>query len=60
MRAEIYPLQVLLLTVSGWVHRHQAGVIELTLAGPADLQIHFNGLQAGVESPGTHTLRRVR
>ncbi len=27
MRAEIYPLQVLLLTVSGWVHRHQADVI---------------------------------
>ena len=27
MRAEIYPLQMLLLTVSGWVHRHQADVI---------------------------------
>ncbi len=27
MRAEIYPLQVLLLTVSGLVHRHQADVI---------------------------------
>ena len=27
MRAETYPLQVLLLTVSGWVHRHQADVI---------------------------------
>ena len=27
MRADIYPLQVLLLTVSGWVHRHQANVI---------------------------------
>jgi putative transposase len=27
MRAEIYPLQVLLLTVSGWVNRHQADVI---------------------------------
>ena len=27
MRADIYPLQVLLLTVSGWVHRHQADVI---------------------------------
>ncbi len=27
MRAEIFPLQVLLLTVSGWVHRHQADVI---------------------------------
>ena len=27
MRAEIYPLQMLLLTVSGWVHRHQANVI---------------------------------
>ncbi len=28
MRAQIYPLQVLLLTVSGWVNRHQADVIE--------------------------------
>ena len=27
MRADIYPLQMLLLTVSGWVHRHQADVI---------------------------------
>ena len=28
MKAEIYPLQVLLLTVSGWVNRHQQEVIE--------------------------------
>jgi transposase InsO family protein len=28
MKAEIYPLQVLLLTVSGWVNRHQQAVIE--------------------------------
>ena len=27
MLAEIYPLQVLLLTVSGWVNQHQADVI---------------------------------
>jgi hypothetical protein len=27
MRADIYPLQMLLLTVSGWVHRHQRNVI---------------------------------
>ncbi len=25
--AEIHPLQMLLLTVSGWVNRHQADVI---------------------------------
>ena len=28
MRADIYPLQMLLMIVSGWVHRHQTGVIE--------------------------------
>ena len=28
MRADIYPLQMVLLTVSGWVNRHQAEVIE--------------------------------
>ena len=28
MKAEIYPLQVLLLTVSGWVNRHQQEMIE--------------------------------
>ncbi len=28
MKAEIYPLQVLLLTFSGWVNRHQQEVIE--------------------------------
>ncbi len=27
MRAETYPIQWLLLSVSGWVHRHQADVI---------------------------------
>ncbi len=27
MRADIYPLQMLLMTVSGWVHRQQADVI---------------------------------
>lgn len=27
MRADTYPLQVLLVTVSGWVNRHQADVI---------------------------------
>jgi hypothetical protein len=27
MRADIYPLQVLLLTVAGWVNRHQTDVI---------------------------------
>ena len=27
MRADTYPLQMLLLTVSGWMNRHQAEVI---------------------------------
>ena len=27
MRADIYPLQMLLLTASGWAHRYQADVI---------------------------------
>ncbi len=27
MRADIYPLQMLLMTVSGWVNKHQADVI---------------------------------
>jgi hypothetical protein len=27
MRADIYRLKMLQLTVSGWVHRHQANVI---------------------------------
>ncbi len=27
MRAEIYPLQMLLLTVSGWVHSNQTDAI---------------------------------
>ncbi len=31
MRADIYPLQMLLLTVSGWVHRHQTDVIAYLL-----------------------------
>ena len=28
MKAETYPLQVLLVTVAGWVNRHQQHVIE--------------------------------
>ena len=28
MRADLYPLRALLLTVSGWVNRHQQQVIE--------------------------------
>ena len=28
MRAETYPLRMLLLTVSGWVSRHQVDVID--------------------------------
>ena len=27
MRADVYPLQMLLFTVSGWVNRHQQDVI---------------------------------
>ena len=27
MRADAYPIQMLLLTVSGWVNRHQQDVI---------------------------------
>jgi hypothetical protein len=28
MTADVYPLQVLLLTLAGWVNRHQQQVIE--------------------------------
>ena len=28
MPTDIYPLRMLLLTVSGWIHRHQQDVIE--------------------------------
>ena len=28
MRADLYPLQVLLVTLAGWVNRHQQQVIE--------------------------------
>ena len=31
MRADVYPLQVLLLTLAGWVNRHQQQVIEYLL-----------------------------
>ncbi len=31
MRAELFPLQVLILSVSGWVTRHQREVIEYLL-----------------------------
>ncbi len=43
MRADIYPLQVLLLTVSGWVHRHQADVIAYLVEENAVLKERMKG-----------------
>jgi transposase InsO family protein len=43
MRAETYPLQVLLLTVAGWVNRHQVGVIEYLVEENRVLKEQFKG-----------------
>ncbi len=43
MRADIHPLQVLLLTVSGWVNRHQQDVIAYLLEENRVLKKQFKG-----------------
>ena len=43
MLAEIYPLQVLLLTVSGIVNRHQANVISYLVEENRVLKEQFGG-----------------
>ena len=43
MRADIHPLQVLLLTVSGWVNRHQQDVIAYLLEENRILKEQFKG-----------------
>ena len=43
MLAEIYPLQVLLLTVSGVVNRHQAHVVDYLVEGNRVLKEQLKG-----------------
>ncbi len=43
MRAETYPLRVLLLAVSGWVHRHQADVNEYLVEENRVLKAQLKG-----------------
>jgi len=43
MKAEIHPLQVLLLTVSGWVNRKQQEVIEHLVEENLALQEQMKG-----------------
>ncbi len=43
MKAEIYPLQVPLLTVSGWVNRRQQDVIEYLVEENRVLKEHMKG-----------------
>jgi len=45
MRADIYPLQMLLLTVSGWVHWHQADVMANVLKA--------NGIKPAPDRPSS-------
>ena len=71
MKAEIYPLQVLLLTVSGWVNRHQPEVIEYLVEENRVLKEQMKGrrlrltdkqrrrLAAKAKCLGRQTLNRV-
>ena len=43
MRADTYPLRVLLLAVSGWVHRHQADVNEYLVEENRVLKAQLKG-----------------
>ena len=43
MRADFYPLQMLLFTVSGWVNRHQQDVIAYLVEENQVLKEQLNG-----------------
>lgn len=43
MLADIYPLQVLLLTVSGWVNRHQADVLAYLVEENRAMKVQLQG-----------------
>ena len=43
MRADFYPLQILLFTVSGWVNRHQQEVIAYLIEENRVLKEQLNG-----------------
>ncbi len=71
MKAEIYPLQVLLLTVSAWLNRHQQEVIEYFVEENRVLKEQMKGrwlrltdeqrrrLAAKAKRLGRQTLNRV-
>ena len=43
MRADMYPLQVLIFTVSGWVNRHQQDMIAYLVEENRVLKEQLNG-----------------
>jgi hypothetical protein len=43
MTADVYPLQVLLVTVAGWVNRHQQHVIEYLIEENRVLKAQLTG-----------------
>ncbi len=60
MRAEIYPLQMLLMTVSGWVHRHQADVIAYLLEENRVLKERLDGRALRLNERPAPTPRSLR
>jgi hypothetical protein len=41
MTADVYPLQVLLVTLAGWINRHQQHVIEYLVEGEPGSSLRF-------------------
>jgi hypothetical protein len=49
MTADVYPLQVLLVTLAGWVNRHQQHVIEYLIEENSVLKAQLTGRLSGQE-----------
>jgi len=47
MTADVYPLQVLLVTLAGWVNRHQQHVIEYLVEENRVLKEQVKGAASG-------------
>ena len=52
MTADLYPLQVLLVTLAGWVNRHQQHVIEYLVEENRDPQGASSTLPGSFTRPG--------
>jgi hypothetical protein len=58
MKADVYPLQVLLVALAGWVNRHQQHVIEYLVEENRVLKEQVKGAASGSPTTSADASRR--